>query len=1127
MFLYNLTLQPASSVSTAIIGNFSGTKTQELVLARHQHLELWNIDTTTGKLSLKHRQPAFSHIRSLSSFRLTGSSKDHIVLGSDAGSAALIEYSEQTGFVQAQYHEFGRTGVRRMVPGQYVAADPRGRAFMVAATERAKIIYVVTRDSEAKVALGSPLEANRAEAVCFDVVGVDVGYENPVFAALECVGMGPKQVVYYELDLGLNHVVRSWSSDVHESASRLVALPGGGDGPSGVLVCGEGFVEYRGPAVESSLRVELPRRAGDEGRGALVVASAVHRMKGAFFILLQSESGDLFKATVDYEAATATATRLGIAYFDTIAPASCLCILRAGFLFAGSAGDGGSSLRLFQFENLGVDAEAGEFEPQPLRSLALVDEAESLCPMVRSQVLNLTDEDAPQIYALCGRGAQSALRIVRHGLEAAELAVSELPGTPQAVWAIARSGSGDGGQLIVVSFRDATLVLGVADEVTEVTDSGLLTTEPTLALHQCAAGGTVQATPRALRRTYADARAAEWLPPRGLRITAAALNSRQAIVTYGGERAAVFLLDAQDELRETAEPLVAGSEIVCVALPQVAHGRRQAPFAAVGCADQTVRVFALKEGGPEPVAVQAVADHPESVVLVYTPLGLMLFVGLRNGLLVRAAVDEITGELSDPRTRFLGARPVRLRECSLGAGGAGVVALSSQPWLCHAYQGRLRTVPLSYDALDDACAFQSPQGPGLVAISAGSLRILAVDRLDAEFNHAAIPLQHTPRDFALNPQSRHFAVIETDNMGSGSWASVLRVLNPFDGETTCLVELDADEAAVSMALVSFATTDGLFLAVGCATGMTLRPRSSRSACLRLFRWSDDGTQLVLEHLTPLDDIPQALLPFNGQLLVALGRTLRLYDMGKRQVLKKAQTLVAPCLITALHAHPTQKQRVFVCDAQESVQLAVFSSSARQFHVVVDDSLPRYTTSVHVLDDGATVVGGDKFGNLFVLRCPETVSSALDADPEGGQLIYEKPRMGASANRWVSVAEFHVGDIVTSVTTCALSPGGRQVILYSTLLGSLAAAIPFVSKSDIGFFQSLELLMRKHYPVVSGRDHLKYRSSFQPVRSAIDGDLCELYHTLSDEARESISDALDRTQQDIFKKLEDMRTMFTF
>jgi len=46
------------------------------------------------------------------------------------------------------------------------------------------------------------------------------------------------------------------------------------------------------------------------------------------------------------------------------------------------------------------------------------------------------NEDTPQLYVACGRGPRSSLRVLRHGLEVTEMAVSELPGNPNAVWTV-------------------------------------------------------------------------------------------------------------------------------------------------------------------------------------------------------------------------------------------------------------------------------------------------------------------------------------------------------------------------------------------------------------------------------------------------------------------------------------------------------------------------------------------------------------------------------------------------------------------------------------------------------------------------------------------------------------------
>ncbi|KAJ1996125.1 pre-mRNA-splicing factor rse1 [Coemansia spiralis] len=1204
MFLYNLSLQPTTAISAAILGHFSGEKQQEIVVVRQQRLELWHPNTATGKISIVHSEDIFCRIRNIAQFRLTGGSKDYIMMAADTGALAVLEYNpKKKQFNTIQYHEFGRTGLRRLIPGQYVAADPRGRAVMIAGAERSKLVYIVTRDSEANLMLASPLEANKAHSICFDIVGVDVGYENPIFAAIETnyedmdtdfTGQGlersEKLLVYYELDLGLNHVVRKWSTPVSKTANKLIALPGSTDGPSGVLVCSEGFIEYKHAiGTTATHKVPIPRRVNpleDKSRGLMIISSAVHRMKNAFFILAQADTGDLYKVTVEY--ADNTVSRVGIKYFDTIAPASTIRILRAGFLFAANA-DGGNH-QFYQFENLGDEIDSEEyysvdgedtqlielayFQPHELSSLGLVDEIESLCPVLKSQVLNIAEEESPQIYALCGRGARSSLKIIRHGLEVSELAVSELPGTPKTVWTVKKRDADEFDDYIVVSFLDATLVLSVGEEVEEVTDSGLLNTAPTLCLNRLDGDGIVQVTPRAVRHILADGRVNEWLPPQNREINCATANNRQVVVSLSrtGGQSIYFELDSQlGVLREHEERLHIGNDATCVSLSPIPEGRLHAAFLAVGCEDQTVRVFSLDpQRCLEPLSMQAVAEVAHSIEIVDQLSTLILYMGLRNGLLMRANVDTTSGELDDTRTRLLGTRAIQLCKARINGTNA-VLALSSSPWLCHAYQGRLRTTPLSYDTLDFASGFISEQcAEGVVCVSGDTLRILTIDRLDSVFNQASIPLSYTPRDFVLNDASRHFAIIESEHAHmstslfkrglfesgavenneeaegavlppeqfglirskAGDWASLIRVLNPFDGESTQTIELEENTAAISIVQVSFtnhevANPHDKFLAVGCVTSMTLKPRGFESASIRLYRWNNEGTGLELVHVTPVDDIPQALMSFNGMLLVGIGRALRLYDLGIKRLLKKAQTMVAPNTITALHPHPTSTERFFIADVQESIQLATFNQNTRNFHVILDDTLPRYITSFHVLGDGDTVIAGDKFGNLFGIRSPESVSKSLDADPTGNRLIYEKPKLGGSAYRWNSIAEYHVGDIVTSLTTCSLSAGSRPIIFYTTLLGSLQVAIPFVSQGDVDFFRSLELNMRKHRPPTSGRDHLTYRSAFMPVRSVIDGDLCEQYYMLDEEKRELVSDDVDRTQQDIFKKLEDMRSLFAF
>ena len=68
-------------------------------------------------------------IRALKSFRLTGGSKDYIIVGTDSGRIVILEYMPSKNIFERVHMEtFGKSGCRRIVPGQYLAIDPKGKA---------------------------------------------------------------------------------------------------------------------------------------------------------------------------------------------------------------------------------------------------------------------------------------------------------------------------------------------------------------------------------------------------------------------------------------------------------------------------------------------------------------------------------------------------------------------------------------------------------------------------------------------------------------------------------------------------------------------------------------------------------------------------------------------------------------------------------------------------------------------------------------------------------------------------------------------------------------------------------------------------------------------------------------
>ncbi|MGG6495002.1 UNVERIFIED_CONTAM: mono-functional DNA-alkylating methyl methanesulfonate N-terminal domain-containing protein, partial [Bacteroidetes bacterium 56_B9] len=104
-------------------------------------------------------------------------------------------------------------------------------------------------------------------------------------------------MVYYTVDMGLNHVVKTWSEPVDYTANMLFGVPGGQDGPSGVLVCCEDRIYYKHDKA-ANLSIAIPRREGateDKERKRQIVAGCLHlaKTRHEFFFFLQTEDGDV------------------------------------------------------------------------------------------------------------------------------------------------------------------------------------------------------------------------------------------------------------------------------------------------------------------------------------------------------------------------------------------------------------------------------------------------------------------------------------------------------------------------------------------------------------------------------------------------------------------------------------------------------------------------------------------------------------------------------------------------------------------------------------------------------------------------------------------------------------------
>jgi splicing factor 3B subunit 3 len=477
----------------------------------------------------------------------------------------------------------------------------------------------------------------------------------------------------------------------------------------------------------------------------------MHKMRGAFFFLVQTEDGDLFKVTIDMVEddsgrATGEVNRLKIKYFDTVPLSTALLILKSGFLFVASET---GNHQFYQFEKLGDDDEETEFvsdsysadpseqyapayfHPRAAENVNLVESIECMNPIMSAKVLNLTEDDAPQIYSVCGTGPRSSFKTLKHGLEVSEIVESELPSVPSGVWTTKLKRSDEYDAYIILSFSNGTLVLSIGETVEEVTDTGFLSSAPTLAVQLLGEDALIQVHPKGIRHIRAGGRVNEWPAPQHRSIVAATTNERQVAVALSSGEIVYFEMDTDGSLAEYDEKREMSGTVTCLSLGEVPEGRVRSSFLAVGCDDSTVRILGLDPDSTlENKSVQALTSAPSALSIM--PMSdsssggstLYLHIGLYSGVYLRTVLDEITGELSDTRTRFLGPRPIKLFRVSV-QGQAAVLALSSRAWLGYseAQTKAFMLTPLSYVGLEWGWSFSSEQcTEGMVGIQGQNLR---------------------------------------------------------------------------------------------------------------------------------------------------------------------------------------------------------------------------------------------------------------------------------------------------------------------------------------------------------------------------------------------------------------------
>ncbi|KAL7715899.1 Pre-mRNA-splicing factor rse-1 [Entamoeba marina] len=1123
MNLMNLTIEEGGVITHSMFGDFSGNGSVELLLIRSQTtLQIYHIDKN-DHLTLKLHVPTFCLVRSISTIRIGTEQNDYIVIGSDSGSISLLRYDPITNSIKTLHNEiFGKTGVRRAVPGEYISVDPQGRAVMIGSIEKQKLVYIFNRDNVGGVTITSPLEAHKSHSICYGIVGLDVGYDNPMFASIEVDydeqylphvdhRIIKKNLVLYELDLGLNHVTRKHSEPIHPTSNYLIPIPSVIDGvPLGLFICSENEITWYSFG-SLPVTIPLPRRDNLKSKQTTIITSHItHVRKGKHFILLQNEFGDLLKITF-------TTTKEGIlenfdiVYFDTIPSALNLCLSKRGHLFCPAEYGDSYIYRLISMDNVVEPNQITSTNndsiihvyplKQQIENFEEMHCFHSLSPLTDLKVSPASStQDVTKLYAFMGKAEQSCVKILKNQLQSVTTAEIPLPAIPLNIWSLKQEND-EYDQFLVLSYSNITTVLQITeDEVTECTSTPLLLSTTSVYVGMLYDGTLLQ--------VLSDKIIVYTSPPQqfvanGERFTYATTNGRDIIVSVqNGDSSSLLYYQYKTEFLE-----IERKDNISVITSLSLDCQIPSKFCAISCIDNSVHILSLFQHLQ--LKFLLVSCHFCFNINHYISSNIS-FIGLSNGIVGRTPFDEVTGDVSDPTLQFVGAHPVELTTTS-----NGIVASSRRALITYGNGGRIKSTSLDIHGIVMACSLNAPFVENALAVVCDSVIKIITVNTSSSFTGDVKKLWRTPRKTVVHPEKPMIYILVGDKNSSdevnneevlqeikedvdNEWVGGIQIFNATNDTIGEVLKMEKNCCPTSGCVVRSQSQKDTFLVIGTVTELQTRPRQWKECQIRVYRIINDTIQL--EYVNKVESPVRSMCEFRGSFVAGVGNVLRLYEIGKKTILKKAEQKGFSSDIAQLHC---VNDKLILTGVSDGFSFIRYIDVSHKFDVYAD-SLPRWVVAVAPLDE-TTVLASDKFGSSF--------STVLQPQ----KFLYH-----GSSYKAVTVTHFFIGDIVTAFARCSLVPGSPPVLLYGTLTGGLGALVPLQNQRDADFYQHLELHMRVHWNNPTKRNHISFRSSILPVKDTVDGDLCELFDELNDEAKQQIADEMEREVDEISRKLHELR-----
>ncbi|QID87104.1 pre-mRNA-splicing factor rse1 [Saccharomyces pastorianus] len=1296
LYLYHLTLQKQTNFVHSCIGHFvdldagSNNGQSQLCVATETHLELY--DTAEGELKLITRfQNLFTTITSMRSLDLphAGSTANSsncptfLVLTSDSGNLSIVQITRHAGAFKLRTlvnQPLTRTTLRRASPISYMEVDPNGRCIILSSVEQNKLCFLV--DFARELRISSPLEIIRPHMITLDMTACDVNFNNPCFIALEMDSMAASlsvHLIFYVLELGLNHIVKKADYSVNPSANFILSLPDlskynittslndnnyDRDEDSlfnpFVVIGFENHILIKDMNGFYSLKVQIPQRAAASNlqKSVTIISGIVQKLKNDFFVLLQSNYGDLFKLTITPDINDRNRPLVKLSYFDTIQNSNQLHIFKSGYLFALSEMNNNF---LFQFEKLGVENDLSKiltskdpnkplvFQPSTnLQNLSILSQQLNLNPLGSSQISN----DSP-LSIVTQHHTNSKLLTLTSGVNYSNLISTNLPPNATKLWLIPHpAATNNNNNLLFISFPKKTMILQIDNESMEeltpdeVARSTFKLSQDTT-IHTClmSSHSIIQVCTTELRQIVPIDKTGfsnklTWVPPAGIRIICATSSKTQLIVSLSNYELVYFKIDSSSNslIELTTHPEL--DTLPCKLA--VEQDSQHSDLLAIADDEGMIKIMSLrdqKEDFLTVISLQLANEKVSDMIMVRDPLTrlLNLHVGLVNGVYMRFHIQEIDGLFTDIKRRFLGLKPVvlsYLNKISMSLNEeeeeekeeeeeedgnekkwiSCVVCHSASTWVSYTWNNMWNIRPLNGQNMLSCSKFVNAdvQINGVCSISnSGHLNIGQVSGFSTwekwfHVDEVSIEEQGDKKEDDAGEESEEDDEDDEEETLRISTFQPRTILSfPNKPKHALFIEnhTEVPQCRISLKInddcIKHANSDRSFKLldnVHCISAtiidfgkkvdhLVISTKDNRLMTYQVLVNKDESSfDIELLHQTKTLSQIHSMLKFKNHLLAAIDSTIILYGLGKKQLLRRSVTETPVSITKIVSMDQWNYERLAVGDIHESVTLFIWNPTGNVFIPMVDDSIKRHVTTLKFLDE-ATIIGADKFGNAWTLRCPSEceniISSHEASELSDGTIKYplnlinlqqRLPNTYDCKFKFDVLNHLYVNDIIVNFHILdSISNSDRPGCIYMGLQGTIGCFIPLLSKGNVMTMKKIEKIMSEaddtfymeyesrkknnnmhseddeeepasvvlhrrgdiidgticegSYSIV-GRDHQSYRSYYAPVRMVIDGDLCENFLRLSLNEQEFLAKDLKNIQiNDIIQRINEVRTNY--